>query len=50
VTGKERWRLDARDFGAAQANTAMLPPPGRHRLALIGEDGRAVDQILFTVR
>jgi penicillin-binding protein 1C len=50
VTGKERWRLDARDFGAAQANTAMLPPPGRHRLALIGEDGATVDQILFTVR
>jgi hypothetical protein len=28
----------------------MLPPPGRHRLALIGEDGATVDQILFTVR
>jgi hypothetical protein len=29
---------------------AMMPPPGAHRLTLIGQDGRAVDEILFTVR
>jgi len=46
----ERWRLDARDLGDAQTSPAILPPPGAHRLALIGSDGRAQDQVLFTVR
>jgi penicillin-binding protein 1C len=50
IVGGERWRLDARDFGATAAIAAILPPPGAHRLALIGGDGRQVDEILFTVR
>jgi penicillin-binding protein 1C len=50
ATGGERWRLDARDFGATEIKTATMPPPGPHRLALIGQDGRTVDTILFTVR
>jgi penicillin-binding protein 1C len=50
ITGGERWRLDTRDFGATEMKAAMMPPPGKHRLALIGQDGRAVDEIVFTVR
>ncbi|WP_404714299.1 penicillin-binding protein 1C [Sphingomonas sp. MMS24-J13] len=50
IVGGERWRLDARDFGATAANAAILPPPGAHRLALIDGGGRQVDEILFTVR
>jgi len=45
----ERWRLDAQDLGDAETSPHILPPPGAHRLALIGADGRLVDQILFTV-
>jgi len=46
----ERWRLDARDLGDAGTSPAILPPPGAHRLTLVGSDGRAQDQVLFTVR
>jgi penicillin-binding protein 1C len=46
----ERWRLDARDLGDAGSSPAILPPPGAHRRALVGSDGRAGDQILFTVK
>ena len=34
----------------AAAQPLILAGPGAHRLALRGRDGRAVDQILFTVR
>ena len=50
VVAGERWRLDARDLGDAGTSPAILPPPGAHRLTLIGSDGRAQDQVLFTVR
>lgn len=50
ATGGEHWRFDMRDLGDVSTSPAMLPPPGAHRLALIGADGRALDQILFTVR
>ena len=50
ATAGERWRLDARDLGDAGSSPAILPPPGAHRLALVGSDGRAEDQILFTVK
>jgi len=45
-----RWRLDARDLGRADTSPAILPPPGAHRLILVGADGRALDRVLFTVR
>ena len=49
-TAGGRWRLDTRDLGNADASPAVLPPPGVHRLVLVGADGRALDRVLFTVR
>jgi len=49
-TAGGRWRLDARDLGSADTSPAILPPPGAHRLVLMGADGRALDRVLFTVR
>jgi penicillin-binding protein 1C len=48
-TAGGRWRLDARDLGRADTSPAILPPPGTHRLTLVAADGRALDQVLFTV-
>jgi len=48
--GGERWRLDAHDLGRVDAAPVILPPPGMHRLTLIGGDGRAQDEVLFTIR
>ena len=45
-----RLQLDGADLGAADVRPMVLAGPGRHRLRLIGPDGRVVDQILFTVR
>lgn len=50
ATAGEHWRFDTHDLGEAGTSPAMLPPPGAHRLALIGADGHTLDQILFTVR
>jgi penicillin-binding protein 1C len=50
ATRGERWRLDMRDLGDAGTNPLVLPSPGAHRLILVGSDGRARDQVLFTVR
>jgi len=49
-TAGGHWRLDAHDLGKADTSPAILPPPGAHRLILIAADGRALDQVLFTVR
>ncbi len=48
--GAHRLLLDNRDLGAAGAGPAILPAPGRHRLALVDTGGRLVDQVRFTVR
>lgn len=50
VSAGQRWRLDRRDLGEATESPTILPPPGAHRLALIGRDGKAEDQILFTIK
>ncbi|ODP38206.1 penicillin-binding protein 1C [Sphingomonas turrisvirgatae] len=49
VTG-HRLELDGRELGAADARPMVLAGPGRHRLRLVAPSGRAVDQVLFTVR
>ena len=49
ATAGGRWRLDTRDLGRADTSPAILPPPGTHRLTLVAADGRALDQVLFTV-
>jgi penicillin-binding protein 1C len=46
----DRWHLDTRDLAEADTSPVILPPPGSHRLALIGADGRTLDQVLFTIR
>jgi penicillin-binding protein 1C len=45
-----RWRLDGRDLGDAGAGFMWKPVAGQHTLALVGQDGRAVDQVDFSVR
>ena len=50
ATAGGHWRLDTHDLGSAAASPTILPPPGAHRLALVGADGKALDQVLFTVR
>ncbi|WP_420136818.1 penicillin-binding protein 1C [Sphingomonas sp.] len=50
VSPGQRWRLDAHDLGDATETPTILPPPGAHRLALVGSDGKAADQILFTIK
>jgi penicillin-binding protein 1C len=45
-----RLMLDRKDIGPAGAQPLILPGPGAHRLALQDRTGKAVDQILFTVR
>jgi penicillin-binding protein 1C len=45
-----RWRLDGRDAGEARGLRPWPPAPGRHRLALVGADGRVLDEVAFEVR
>ncbi|MFO1378717.1 MAG: transglycosylase domain-containing protein, partial [Steroidobacteraceae bacterium] len=45
-----RLRLDNQWLGEARATVLWPPRPGPHRLALVDASGRAVDQVLFTVR
>jgi penicillin-binding protein 1C len=49
VTG-HRLVLDGRDLGLADQRPLVLAGPGQHKLRLIDLGGRAVDQVLFTVR
>ena len=49
VTRGQHWRLDTRDLGDAAGTPVILPPPGVHRLVLVGADGQAQDRVLFTV-
>lgn len=48
--GGLRLRLDRIDLGAAAEQPLIFPAPGAHRLALVDAEGKAVDQLLFTVR
>ena len=50
AVGGYRLILDRKDIGPAGAQPLILPGPGAHRLALQDRTGKAVDQILFTVR
>jgi penicillin-binding protein 1C len=45
-----RLRLDDADLGDAVGAPQLPLRPGGHRLALLAPDGRAVDQVRFTVR
>ncbi|HEX8668696.1 MAG TPA: penicillin-binding protein 1C [Allosphingosinicella sp.] len=46
----ERFQLDGRDIGPAEASPLVLPGPGPHRLALLSTAGHVIDRSLFTVR
>jgi penicillin-binding protein 1C len=53
VTGAvmgHRLLLDKQDIGDAAARPLIMAGPGSHRITLMDEDGRRVDQVLFTVR
>ena len=45
-----RLLLDKRDLGDAAARPQIVAPRGAHRLVLVDPAGRAVDQVLFTIR
>ena len=45
-----RWRLDKVELGAADRDIAWTPVAGEHALALVGPDGRSVDEVRFEVR
>jgi len=45
-----RWRLDGRELAPADAPLPWLPAVGRHRLELLGADGRVLDRVAFEVR
>lgn len=45
-----RLQLDGRDIGNAGKPRLWLPLPGEHRLMLLDESGRKLDQIEFSVR
>jgi penicillin-binding protein 1C len=49
VTG-HRLLIDRRDIGPANARPQILAGPGAHRVALVDMRGKAIDQVLFTVR
>ena len=44
-----RWALDAKPLASAE-RLRWAPWPGRHRLALVGHDGREVQSVGFEVR
>jgi penicillin-binding protein 1C len=50
VANGERLLLDRRDLGAADVDHSTLPGPGAHSLTLVDRDGRARDNVRFTVR
>ncbi|MEW6271402.1 MAG: penicillin-binding protein 1C [Thermodesulfobacteriota bacterium] len=45
-----RWQLDGRDLAPADAPFLWRARAGRHRLVLVGADGRALDAVDFEVR
>jgi penicillin-binding protein 1C len=46
----QRWEIDGEPLGAMERAVHWIPRVGRHRLALIGGDGRTVDAVRFEVR
>jgi penicillin-binding protein 1C len=44
-----RWMLDGKPLGSAE-RVRWAPWPGRHRLALVGSDGRELQSVGFEVR
>ena len=46
----QRWRLDDAVLGDAAELLLWPPTPGRHRLSVIGGDGRILDAVTFLVR
>jgi penicillin-binding protein 1C len=46
----QRWLLDGAVVGEAAEFVLWQPTPGRHRLSVIGGDGRVLDTITFLVR
>jgi penicillin-binding protein 1C len=46
----QRWLLDGALLGEAGDLVLWQPVPGRHRLSVIGRDGRALDTVTFLVR
>jgi penicillin-binding protein 1C len=45
-----RFRLDGQELAPATARYKWQPQPGRHRLALVGADGKTYDSVDFMVR
>lgn len=45
-----RWRLDDADLGVANGIRLWDLVPGRHRLVLVADDGRVLDEVAFEVR
>jgi penicillin-binding protein 1C len=45
-----RLLLDKKDIGDAASRPLIIAPRGAHRLMLMDAQGRAVDQVLFTIR
>jgi penicillin-binding protein 1C len=45
-----RWLLDGAVLGEAAHLLLWPPTPGRHRLSVVGRDGRALDTVTFLVR
>jgi penicillin-binding protein 1C len=50
VNSGQRWLLDGAVVGEAAELLLWPPTPGRHRLSVIGGDGRVLDTITFLVR
>ena len=46
----QRWLLDGALLGEAADLTLWPPTPGRHRLSVVGRDGRTLDSVTFVVR
>ena len=46
----QRWLLDGALLGETGDLVLWQPVPGRHRLSVVGRDGRALDTVTFLVR
>ncbi len=46
----QRWLLDGAVLGEAADFVLWSPAPGRHRLSVVGRDGRILDTVTFVVR
>ena len=50
VVSGQRWLLDGALLGEAADLMLWPPTPGRHRLSVVGRDGRTLDSVTFVVR